>query len=348
MYIMQQLNEKSKRKINKRVSTSNCPDPSLFPVVLVGPDRASKNKKMNSSSSPKQQTLRVAIQGQEGCYHELAARQYFKDRQVEIVPCTNFQEEFDALARDPHLMGIMAIENTIAGNLLSNHELLRQSQHLIVGEHRLHISHVLCAIPGQRLEDIVEVNSHPIALLQCENFLQSRLPNAKVVEMADTAGSAKIIKEQNLLGHAAICSEFAANLYGMEILARSIETNKRNFTRFLILQDKYTDLISPERKDIDKASVEFCVRHQQGSLTKVLTILSFYGMNLTKIQSMPIIGREWEYRFFVDLTFDDYMGYRKALDAILPFTTDFMVLGEYSEKLEIDSTDRDLHKNTTR
>lgn len=274
----------------------------------------------------------MAIQGQEGCYHEMAARQYFSDREVEIVPCKSFQTEFEAMAADPHLLGIMAIENTIAGNLLGNHELLRQSQRQIIGEHRLHISHVLCCVPGQTMEDIVEVNSHPIALLQCEVFLQSQLPNAKVVEMADTAGSAKIISENKMMGHAAICSEFAANLYGMQILARSIETNKRNFTRFLILQDKYAELIPVNRSSLDKASIEFCVRHQQGSLTKVLTILSFYGMNLTKIQSMPIIGREWEYRFFVDLTFSDYMDYRKALDAIMPFTTDFLILGEYTEK----------------
>lgn len=276
-------------------------------------------------------SLRVAIQGQEGCYHESAARQYFAGQNVEIVPCKTFQAEFDAMAADPHLLGIMAIENTIAGNILTNHELLRQSQRQIIGEQRLHISHVLCCIPGQTMDDIVEVNSHPIALLQCEVFLQSQLPNAKVVEMVDTAGSAKIIRDNNMLGHAAICSEFAANLYGMQILARAIETNKRNFTRFLILQDKYSDLVSLDRNSLNKASIEFCVKHTQGSLTKVLTILSFYEMNLTKIQSMPIIGREWEYRFFVDLTFNDYMAYRKALDAIMPFTTDFMILGEYSE-----------------
>lgn len=279
-------------------------------------------------------TLRVAIQGQEGCYHEWAARQYFEGQDVQVVCCKTFPDEFDEMAADSSLLGIMAIENTIAGNLLQNHELLRNSQRQIVGEHRLHISHVLCALPGTRMEDVVEVNSHPIALLQCEVFLQNSLPNAKVVEMADTAGSAKIIKEQNLVGHAAICSEYAANLYGMDILARGVETNKRNFTRFLILQDKFMPSLV-KREEIDKASINFCVRHQQGSLSKVLSILSFYEMNLTKIQSMPIIGREWEYRFFVDLTFADYLQYRKALDAILPFTTDFQILGEYKECTEV-------------
>ncbi len=279
--------------------------------------------------------LRVAIQGQEGCYHEWAARQYFEGQDLEIVCCKSFQSEFEEMAADPSVLGIMAIENTIAGNLLQNHELLRKSQRQVVGEHRLHISHVLCALPGTTLADVVEVNSHPIALAQCEVFLQNTLPNAKVVEMADTAGSAKIIKERNLVGHAAICSEYAANLYGMDILARGIETNKRNFTRFLILQDKFMTPSLVSRSEVNKASLAFCVRHQQGSLSKVLTILSFYDMNLTKIQSMPIIGREWEYRFFVDLTFDDYVEYRKALDAVMPFATDFQILGEYREKTEI-------------
>ena len=267
----------------------------------------------------------------------MAAREYFKDCEVETVPCKSFQAEFDTMAADPRVLGVIAIENTIAGNLLGNHELLRQSQRQVIGEQRLHISHVLCCVPGQTMEDIVEVNSHPIALLQCEVFLQSQLPKAKIVEMADTAGSAKIIMDNKMMGHAAICSEYAANLYGMQILARAIETNKRNFTRFLILQDKYSMLIEMDRMRVNKSSIEFCVRHTQGSLTKVLTILSFYDMNLTKIQSMPIIGREWEYRFFVDMTFSDYMAYRNALDAIMPFTTDFMILGEYTENLmEID------------
>lgn len=278
------------------------------------------------------QTLRVAIQGEKGCYHELAAREFFKGRDLEIVPCKTFQTEFDAFAADSQLVGMMAIENTIAGNILTNHELLRKSQMQVVGEQRLHISHVLCALPGQTIEDIEEVNSHPIALLQCQVFLENTLPSAKIVEMDDTAGSAEYILKHQLKGHAAICSEYAANLYGMAILARGIETNKRNFTRFLVLQDKYVDQITPERAQINKASIEFCVRHQQGSLSKVLTILSFYDMNLTKIQSMPIIGREWEYRFFLDLTFSDYMQYKKALDAIMPFATDFMILGEYAEK----------------
>lgn len=273
--------------------------------------------------------MRVAIQGEAGCYHEIAAREFFSDCDVEIVPCLTFPSLFETLAADPSVMGIMAIENTIAGNLLQNHELLRNSQHVIIGEHRLHISHVLCALPGQTIDDIVEVDSHVIALLQCKVFLNT-LPNVKIVEKEDTAGSAREIAEKKQMGHAAICSEFAAKLYGLEILARSVETNKRNFTRFLILQDRFADL-NVDRMNVDKASLVFSLNHQQGSLSKVLTILSFYGINLTKIQSMPIIGREWEYRFFVDVTFTDYIVYRQALEAVKPFSNDFQVLGEYKD-----------------
>lgn len=281
------------------------------------------------NSVEQKKKVRVVIQGETGCYHELAARQYFEGHEVEIVPSLTFETLFEALAADPNLMGIMAIENTIAGNLLQNHELLRNSQRVIVGEHRLHISHVLCALPGQTIDDITEVNSHPIALMQCKVFLDT-LPGRKIVEVDDTAGAAKHIAENKLAGHAAICSEYAANLYGLEVLARSVETNKRNFTRFLILQDKFGEL-NVDRKNINKASLVFSVRHIHGSLSKVLTIMSFYGINLTKIQSMPIIGREWEYRFFVDVTFDDYTVYRQALDAVRPFSNDFQVLGEYVE-----------------
>ena len=281
------------------------------------------------NSGEQKKKVRVVIQGETGCYHELAARQYFEGHDVEIVPSLTFETLFEALAADPNLMGIMAIENTIAGNLLQNHELLRNSQRVIIGEHRLRISHVLCALPGQTIDDITEVNSHPIALMQCKVFLDT-LPGRKIVEVDDTAGAAKHIAENKLAGHAAICSEYAANLYGLEVLARSVETNKRNFTRFLILQDKFGEL-NVDRKNINKASLVFSVRHIHGSLSKVLTIMSFYGINLTKIQSMPIIGREWEYRFFVDVTFDDYTIYRQALDAVRPFSNDFQVLGEYVE-----------------
>ncbi|MDO5571002.1 MAG: prephenate dehydratase [Bacteroidales bacterium] len=271
---------------------------------------------------------KVAIQGVKGCYHEMAAREYFNNEEIEIVPCVSFAEMFEQFKKDPSLLGIMAIENTIAGSLLQNHELLRQSNMRIIGEHKLHISHTLSALPGEKLEDIKEVNSHPIALMQCMEYLEKR-PDIKIVEKGDTASSAADISRLNLSGHAAICSEYASKIYGLNILAKAIETNKRNFTRFLTLADQWSSDDYIDKSNINKSSLVFCVPHTHGSLSKVLTIFSFYDLNLTKIQSMPILGREWEYRFYIDLTFDDYIRYKQALEAIMPFTKDFKILGEY-------------------
>ena len=272
----------------------------------------------------------IAIQGIAGCYHETAARRYFSDRQIGVLPCSSFDILFSRMFADPALLGIAAIENTIAGSLLPNHELLQRSRARIVGEQKLRISHVIAALPGQTLDEIREVHSHPIALMQCGEFLKS-LPGMKVVERDDTAGSAREIAEEKLPATAAICGADAAELYGLEILQRGIETNKHNFTRFLILADvsRAAEFHDPARTN--KASLVFTLRHTQGSLSKVLTVLSFYDINLTKIQSLPIIGREWEYQFYVDVTFDDPVRYRQAVDAARPLTSDFRVLGEYAE-----------------
>ncbi len=274
---------------------------------------------------------KVTIQGVAGCYHDAAARAFFAPQEIDTVPCETFPAMFEALDSDASLLGILAIENTIAGALLQNHELLRKSNMSIVGEHKMRISHVLAAVPGQKIDELTEVNSHPMALMQCEQFLRKH-PNMRIVEKLDTAGSAHDIAEGNLTGHAAVCGEYAANLYGLEILEKGIETNKRNFTRFLILSDPLlVPELRPREEELDKASIVFTLPHTQGALSKVLTILTFYDMNLSKIQSMPIIGREWEYRFYVDLTFSSFVRYRQALDAIRPLLNDFKVLGEYKE-----------------
>lgn len=273
---------------------------------------------------------RITIQGVAGCYHETAARGFFRGEQIEVLPCATFEELFARLDADPALLGTAAIENTIAGSLLPNHELLRRSRLCIVGEYKLRITHMLAALPGQRLDDIREVRSHPIALMQCTDFLQTR-PAMTVVERDDTAGSAREIAERRIRGAAAICSADAATLYGLDILARSIETNPHNFTRFLMLADasRAAEFADPARTD--KASLFFTLPHTQGSLSKVLTLLSFYEINLTKIQSLPIVGREWEYRFYVDVTFDDCTRYRQAIEAARPLTSEFRILGEYAE-----------------
>lgn len=273
---------------------------------------------------------RIAIQGIAGCYHETAARRYFADRELEVLPCASFGQLFEQLAENPALLGIAAIENTIAGSLLPNHELLQRSRARIVGEQKIRISHVIAALPGERLDTIREVHSHPIALMQCGEFLKSH-PAMKVVERDDTAGSAREIAEGHLAATAAICGADAAEMYGLEILRRGIETNRHNFTRFLILADESRAAEFTDPGHTNKASLVFTLRHTQGSLSKVLTVLSFYDINLTKIQSLPIIGREWEYQFYVDVTFDDPHRYRQAIDAARPLTSGFRILGEYAE-----------------
>ena len=273
---------------------------------------------------------KVAIQGIAGSYHDIAAHNYFEGEEVETLPCDTFRDVINTIKKDPSILGLMAIENTIAGSLLQNHELIRESGFSIIGEYKLRISHSLVALPGTSIHDIKEVNSHPIALMQCTEFLDT-LPNAKVVEMEDTAGSARWIAEKQLEGHASICGKLAAEIYHMEVLAEGIETNKRNFTRFLAIADRWTADEIMRNVDKNKASLVFALPHTSGSLSKVLSVLSFYDMNLTKIQSLPIIGREWEYLFYINLTFTDYLRYRQALDAIRPLTKDFQILGEYAE-----------------
>ena len=272
----------------------------------------------------------VAIQGVKGAYHEIAARKYYEEKNVEILSCKHFKDVIDAVKKDPNVIGIMAIENTIAGSLLQNHELIRESDLLVVGEKKIRISHCLAALPNETMDTITEINSHPIALMQCGDFLNT-LPNVKVVEEEDTALSAKKIAEKQLKGHAAICSKYAAEFYGLKILAEGIETNKRNFTRFLLLADRWKSEELVNESEINKTSLVFTLPHTEGSLSKVLTILSFYDVNLTKIQSLPILGREWEYLFYVDFTFDNILKYKQGLEAVRPLTKDFKILGEYKE-----------------
>ena len=278
---------------------------------------------------------RVAIQGGLGAYHEIAARNYFSNEDLTILPCTTFRDIFEEAKKDPTLIGIMAIENTIAGGLLPNHDLLKLNHLWIAGEYKLRISHCLAALPEQTLQDIKEVTSHPMALMQCDDFLDS-MSKVKVVEHEDTALAAKEISDNNLKGVAAICSTYAAELYNLNILAKGIETNKRNFTRFLILAHK--EMLPDLQKDnnINKSSLVFVLPHSEGSLSKILSVLSFYGINLTRIQSLPIIGREWEYQFYIDLTFSDYHRYKQSIEAIMPLVANLKVLGEYKQGKNID------------
>lgn len=272
--------------------------------------------------------MKVAIQGIKGSFHDIAAHQYFQNEDIELLCCNSFEEMFSAMDNDGANVAVMAIENTIAGSLLHNYELLRASGMTVVGEHKLHIEHSLMCLPEDEMSNIVEVNSHPVALMQCRHYL-ARQPKVKVVEAEDTAGSAERIARERLRGHAAICHADAAPLYGLKVLERSIEDNKHNFTRFLVLADIWNADKFREPYQTNKASIVFTLPHEEGSLSQVLSIFSFYKITLTKIQSLPIIGREWQYLFYVDVMYKDFMRYRQSIDAIRPLIKELTILGEY-------------------
>lgn len=273
---------------------------------------------------------RIAIQGDIGSFHDIAAHQYFGNQQIQLICCSTFEQVFENIRRDPTAIGMLAIENTIAGSLLHNYELLRDSETTIVGEHKLRITHSLCCLSDDDWSTINEVHSHPVALMQCRGFLANH-PDMKAVEAHDTAGAAKYIAQHQCRGWAAICNTAAAKIYGMKVLQEGIEDNKHNFTRFLVTSHvNKADFLRPIDR-VNKASLVFALPHEEGSLSQVLSILSFYKMNLTKIQSLPIIGHEWEYMFYVDVTFDNLTRYRQSIDAIMPLTRELKVLGEYQD-----------------
>ena len=274
---------------------------------------------------------RVAIQGVKGCFHEQAARQFYAEHGnavPDIVECLTFEglyKEMDAGKADA---AVMAIENTVSGGLLPNFELLRKYDSKIKGEVFLRIQQNLMALPGQSIEDIKEVRTHYMAINQTREFFKD-YPWIRLVESEDTAKSAADVALEGLKGVGAVASSLAAELYGLDILAESIETYKQNFTRFLILDDA----LEIDKARVNKASMCFTLSHTPGSLAHVLTILSFYGMNLTRIQSLPIPGQEWQYFFYVDIKFDDYVRYEQALAAVRPLMEDLDILGEYTSAI---------------
>ena len=274
---------------------------------------------------------KIAIQGIKGSFHDIAAHQYFNNDDVELICCNTFEEIFQQMRDDYSRLGLMAIENTIAGSLLHNYELLRESGMTIIGEHKLHIEHSIMCLPEDDWSTITEVNSHPVALMQCRAFLSSH-PEFKVVEAEDTAGAAEMISRKHLRGHAAICHAGAAPLYGLKVLEQGIEDNKHNFTRFLLMCDPWSADKMRDLHHTNKSSIVFTLTHEEGSLSQVLSIFSFYKINLTKIQSLPIIGREWEYMFYVDVSYDDYVRYRQSIEAARPLLRELKILGEYNAK----------------
>jgi len=269
--------------------------------------------------------LKIGIQGAAASFHDVAARKFFSPEEIEVVECSSFKILCESLASRESKFCMMAIENTIAGSILTNYSLLERYGFKILGEVYLPISLNLMALPGQTVGDIQFVQSHPMALFQCEDFLFN-FPHIKVLEAADTAESAKNISEKKLRAFGAIASELAAQTYGLEILQSRIETNKLNYTRFFAIC-RSEDYVLP--KNPDKVSLRFETEHEPGSLTKALDVLKKYKINLAKIQSIPILGRPYQYSIHIDAEWIQYADFEKALEEFKKVTSNLFLFGEY-------------------
>ncbi|WP_308990715.1 prephenate dehydratase [Mariniflexile litorale] len=266
----------------------------------------------------------VAIQGVKGSFHHIVSQQFF-DKPVDAIECLTFDQVVDSLITKECDAAIMALENSIAGSIIPNYALINKFGLHIVGEHYLDIQHNLMALPNQNIKEIKEVYSHPMALLQCTEFFKLH-PHIKLIEDKDTAEVAQRIQEKQLKGVGAIASAIAAEIFDLDILAKSIQTIKHNETRFVIV--KRTNSEVPETQ-INKASVRFEADHKRGSLAAILNVMSDCKLSLTKIQSLPIVETPWKYAFFVDITFENYNDFKKAKSIIEIMAQSFKVLGEY-------------------
>jgi prephenate dehydratase len=263
----------------------------------------------------------VSIQGFEGSFHQIAARQFF-GKNIGILPCATFREVVESTKKGETDASVMAIENSIAGSILPNYNLLHKSNLSIIGEVYLPIKQHLLVNPGVKLEDIKEVHSHPIAILQCMDFLSKY--NWKLVETEDTALSAKHIHQRKSKHIAGVAGKLAAELFNLAIAAENIHTEKNNYTRFLILQKRAVD-----REDADKASISFHTDHSRGSLARVLTKIAEGGINLSKLQSFPIPSNAWKYNFHADIEFESKEQFQSILKEIEPVTEAIKVYGIY-------------------
>lgn len=267
---------------------------------------------------------KVAIQGIVGSFHEEAAQRYFTNEKNEIVECRTFRKVCQLVDQDKADIAVMAIENAIAGSLLENYGLMSDFHLKIIGEIFLHIEMNLMVLPGVKRKDITEIHSHPIALKQCAEFIDSSFGEITLDDSYDTAGSAKNIVKNNLTTVASIGNKRSAKIYGLEILDKGIETNKRNYTRFLILS-KHNEV----NEEANKASISLEVGHFHGALARVLNIFAENEINLTKIQSVPIIGKPDEYSFHIDIEWEDINKYEHAIHKVLKNTSSLTIHGEY-------------------
>lgn len=266
----------------------------------------------------------VAIQGIKGSFHHIVSQNYFKTP-VNIAPFMSFDQTVDSVLKKETDAAIMAIENSIAGSIIPNYALIDTNNLHIVGEYYLDIQHNLMALPNQKIEDITEVYSHPMALLQCKAFFK-QYPHIKLIEDKDTAEVAERIHKKQLKNTGAIASALAADIFELDILAKSIQTIKHNETRFVIVKEDNSEIVEAE---INKASIKFELDHKRGSLATILNVMSDCKLNLTKIQSLPIIETPWKYAFFVDVTFQDYQDFKKAKSIMDIMATHFKVIGQY-------------------
>jgi prephenate dehydratase len=270
--------------------------------------------------------IKIAIQGIKGSFHHQVAEEFFNG-DLPLDECMSFNTLVKSLKENTSQKAVMALENSIAGSIIPNYALIDNNNLHIIGEHYLDINMNLMALKGQTIEDIKEVHSHPIALLQCAIFFD-KYPHIKLVESGDTAETAKRIQEEKLFGIAAVASPTAAKMYDLDILHAGIHTVKSNKTRFVILKVQNKEL---PKEEINKASIKFELDDTPGSLATVLNVMNNCKLNLTKIQSMPIIETPFQYSFFVDVVFEKYKHYEKAKKILELMTTHFKVLGEYKK-----------------
>lgn len=292
-------------------------------IVLVQPNMDSRksNNKKTETNSP-----RIAIQGYEGSFHQVAAQQVF-GKEVEVIPCGNFRDVVKiASSKKESEGGVMAIENSIAGSILPNYSLLQKSNLKVTGEVYLTIKQNLLVNPGVTLEDIREVHSHPMAIQQCLDYLDKY--NWKLIETEDTALSAKHVHQHRSKHIAAIASKLAADLFELKVIAPNIHTMKQNYTRFLVVQ---REALSEPDETANKASVNFHTDHSRGSLAKVLSTIADGGINLSKLQSFPIPGSDWRYSFHADMEFDSLDQFEKVIDKVKKVTEEFRVYGVYKK-----------------
>jgi prephenate dehydratase len=275
--------------------------------------------------------MKIAIQGIKGSFHHIVAEKFFGEN-IELAECMSFTEIPVLLKNDEVESAVMAIENSIAGAILPNYALIDEYELSIEGEVYVNIHHHLMALEGQDLSDIKEVWSHPMALLQCRKFFREH-PGIKLIEEKDTAEIARRIQQENIKGVAAVASKRAADLFNLKIISNDIQTIKHNSTRFFVLKKSKNAPYHPSKVENikDKSSIKFVTQHNKGSLAEILDIFAKHDINLTKIQSLPIIDTPWSYAFFIDLVIDDFVLYKNALHLISKKVKHLKVLGEYHQ-----------------